>query len=169
VPPRDVRFTTECTWCGHPTHGKKRLLGNQGGVNFSTSSNHARAVDDLRMVVAVAGKPIGVDIVKPEDLHGVDPEIYMSEREVRDSRHAADRSLHEATVWAAKEAYGKLVGLGLALEPRGMAVERAAGGRLIVRSLEDDSLPVGSVRVAPDSSALVAVARGDTDRRTVAR
>jgi phosphopantetheinyl transferase len=100
LPPAELRFDRTCERCGHPTHGRPRLVPEL--VRFSVARSERWAA------VAVAPVVVGVDVedagraVTADDLA---PVLSEAER-----RWPADDHL---ALWVMKEAVGKAMGLGI--------------------------------------------------------
>lgn len=102
--PGELVFTRTCARCGHPTHGRPRLVPEV--VHFSVSRSERSAA------VTVAPVPVGVDVedsgraVAAAELA---PVLSVAER-----RWLAGREAHDLLgLWVMKEAAGKAMGLGI--------------------------------------------------------
>jgi 4'-phosphopantetheinyl transferase len=129
VDPLALAFTRECGFCGHPTHGKPRLLVSHSALSFSASWSGPY----VALALALTGE-IGIDV---ELLRGRPPSADLVHA-VLGGAHAAveatgkntlsERSLLQ--VWTRKEAVLKCAGLGLTDTAGGLEVtpahERAA-------------------------------------------
>ena len=106
IAPRDWRFEAS-------GHGKPVLAPEQANAHFNISHTEAG------LAVALSRAPVGVDI---EDLsRPVDPCLYdtmltPAERREICRKAAGSRSRHFMKLWAMKEAYAKLLGLGHTLD-----------------------------------------------------
>jgi len=111
VHPGGLRFDRRCDHCGHPRHGRPRLVG--GDASFSLSHSGPR------VLVAVGRGPVGADI---EDA-GRSPVADGVVRRCCSPREQAwlaglapaDRSQAFLGLWTKKEAVAKALGLGLVL------------------------------------------------------
>lgn len=114
VNPSELCFSYRCRRCGDETHGRPSLIG--GGPEFSLSRTDGMAV------VAVAERPVGIDVECPDRLRDADEvaSLALSSREL-DALRSCPRSQRAGSVlaaWTNKEAYLKGVGIGLAQDPR---------------------------------------------------
>lgn len=121
--PQDLRFDRTCTLCGHPSHGKPRLIDSPWEFSLSHAGD--------RVLLAVAeNRPVGVDIELADAaidnvahlvLHPDDPPVTGPDL---------------VRIWVRKEAIAKVTGHGLARpmtsfaaspDPPGMAVHDLPG------------------------------------------
>lgn len=102
--PAALVVSRTCGRCGHPTHGRPRLVPEV--VHFSVSRSERWAA------VAVAPVPVGVDVEdadRPVTAADLGPALGAEER-----RWAAGRSGRELLgLWVLKEAAGKATGAGI--------------------------------------------------------
>lgn len=100
----ELVFTRTCARCGHPSHGRPRLVPEV--LDFSVSRSERWAT------VAVAPVPVGVDIEDPGRAVAVGelaPVLSAAER-----RWVAGRKADDVLgLWVMKEAAGKAMGLGI--------------------------------------------------------
>jgi phosphopantetheinyl transferase len=104
LPPSELVFTRTCARCGHPNHGRPRLV--PGLVDFSVSRSERWAA------VAVASAPVGVDVEEPERAVApaeLGPVLSVAERRWLVGRESRDL----LALWVMKEAVGKAMGLGI--------------------------------------------------------
>ena len=104
LPPGELVFTRVCVRCGHPTHGRPRLVPEV--VDFSVSRSERWAA------VAVAPAPVGVDVEDPGravTAEELEPVLSVAERQWLGARDAED----VLGLWVMKEAVGKALGLGI--------------------------------------------------------
>ena len=111
VEPGGLRFDRRCDHCGHPSHGRPRLVGGEASFNLSHSGPHA--------VVAVGEGPVGADI---EDAARRPVAAGVVRRCCSDAEQtwlagvpAGDRAAAFLGLWTKKEAVAKALGLGLVL------------------------------------------------------
>jgi phosphopantetheinyl transferase len=104
-------------------HGKPRLAPGPPALNFSLSHEHP-------MVVAAvcATSPVGIDVARMVDRPRALPvwsAAAPSER-ILLSEESPDKRAHDfARLWALKEAYAKMIGLGTALDFSAVEVDLA--------------------------------------------
>lgn len=127
----ELRIDSTCARCGHPTHGKPRLVVPAGGsVCFSLS--HARGL----AVLAVSSVEVGVDVepVVAQDAVATSA-VALSDRERSELAAAPADTRDEKLLglWTRKEAYLKGIGLGVVHDPAQVAFESSAGGWSAVR------------------------------------
>jgi 4'-phosphopantetheinyl transferase len=113
APPAELEITRECEHCGHPSHGKPRLL-HTPHVSFSVS--HAGTIG----VIAVAAADrvvIGVDIERVRPRHNL---AMLAGRVLAPAQLAAWSAIDASEqltsflqTWTAKEAYVKAIGTGV--------------------------------------------------------
>ena len=149
VGPAELEFTRTCVRCGHPSHGRPRLV--PAVVEFSVSRSERWAA------VAVAPVPVGVDVedagreVTADDLA---PVLSAAERRWAIGREAAD----VLGVWVMKESVGKAMGVGIAeadtFSVVSLDVDDLTGWRAVV----DGSGARWSVTQVDAPSAVLAVA-----------
>jgi phosphopantetheinyl transferase len=104
LPPTELVFTRTCERCGHPTHGRPRLIPRV--VEFSAARSQRWAA------VTVAPVPVGVDVEdagRPVQAGELAPALSAAER-----RWLAGREAQEPlALWVMKEAVGKAMGAGI--------------------------------------------------------
>ena len=107
VEPASLRIDRTCQRCGHPTHGKPRIVGGHD-VSFNVASREQRAV------VAIAGAQMAIGV----DLERLDPAGAAALYEV--ALTPAERGVVSAgdviaitRLWCRKEALLKAAGGGL--------------------------------------------------------
>ncbi len=146
--PIDVPISRECAHCGHPSHGRPHVAGDDG-VSFSLSHTGTFAV----VALATGGTRIGVDVEEIRSRARIDA---LAARVLDDDEHAAwsvidderERMRNFLAVWTAKEAYLKALGIGITTRLRDVP------GR--VEGWSTRALDVGATRVgalAADASA----------------
>jgi 4'-phosphopantetheinyl transferase len=143
--PDRVPISRRCARCGHPTHGRPTVAGDDGTsspISFSLSHSGSFAV-----IALVAGAiRIGVDVeqVRPRRRLGA-----LAARVLNDDEHAAWLALGEdgdvqlrafLRAWTTKEAYLKALGIGIATRLRGVP-ERVEGWQM-------REVGVGETRIA---------------------
>jgi 4'-phosphopantetheinyl transferase len=112
--PSSLRYRYTCAVCGSHEHGRPELLTDLGpGPSFSLSHSGDVAV----VAVAVASQQVGVDVEVVRARRYLD---QVARRTLRDDEYARWRSVagDERVVaflrsWTAKEAYLKMLGVGL--------------------------------------------------------
>jgi hypothetical protein len=118
VPADEKVITTVCRHCGHPGHGKPRLI-EQRGCYFNTS--HAA---DLTLVAVGTGE-VGIDVAEIGRLDALD--LDAVDAATRGALSAVARILpkgvHPRVAWTAFEALAK--GLGVGLAARAVDIEDA--------------------------------------------
>ena len=116
--PADVAISRKCAHCGHATHGRPAVAGDDG-ISFSLSHSGSFAL----VALADGNARVGVDVeeVRPrarlEALAArvLDPEEHAAWAAV----DAADERLRSfLRAWTAKEAYLKALGVGIATRLR---------------------------------------------------
>jgi 4'-phosphopantetheinyl transferase len=112
--PRELVFSSRCRRCGHPTHGKPRLVG--GGVEFNLSRTRGAAV------MAVSRDPVGVDVESAAAAPPLDAVARVAigcDRRARlEDLPPEGRRSEILAAWTYKEAYLKGIGAGLAIGPQ---------------------------------------------------
>ncbi|MGH9125855.1 MAG: 4'-phosphopantetheinyl transferase family protein [Acidimicrobiales bacterium] len=116
--PRAVRFDRRCPRCGHPHHGAPQLVTTDGGpAPVHASLCRAGGV----VAVAIGPAPLALDAEQPGKgvLDVVEGGCFTAAERVWVGAAPDDaRAGRALDLWVAKEAIGKLAGLGL------MAAER---------------------------------------------
>jgi 4'-phosphopantetheinyl transferase len=112
IAPGAVEITRECLLCGHPTHGKPRLV-NEPSRSFSLSHSGAHAL----LALGAGDTIVGVD------LEAVRPRPYLARLAARTlgpaqlaawgARPPDERLEFFLRCWTAKEAYLKATGQGV--------------------------------------------------------
>ncbi|MGV9311189.1 4'-phosphopantetheinyl transferase family protein [Streptomyces sp. NPDC003691] len=100
-----------CARCEGP-HGRPAVPGDP--VHFSLS--HTSRTSDGRVLIALAGAPIGVDVeIVPEErtVAEVSRQLHPQEQTELEALHPADRPLAFARCWTRKESVLKATGAGL--------------------------------------------------------
>jgi 4'-phosphopantetheinyl transferase len=110
--PSEIGFTSRCTRCGHPTHGKPRLAPAPpcGPVEVSLSRTAGM------VALALSNVPVGIDVEHiSSPLSQRDLAQLLSPGEMGDLSIADQSSPRWACyqAWVAKEAVGKVRGSGL--------------------------------------------------------
>jgi phosphopantetheinyl transferase len=111
-----------------------------------------------RFACALARLPVGIDIETADGGEIPWNTLHPDERAALRATDAASREWLFLRIWAAKEAYGKALGEGLAREPASFAV-RLAGAD--AASIEDEKAPQGQhvhIAFAPACDRACAVA-----------
>jgi 4'-phosphopantetheinyl transferase len=114
--PARLGFDATCRHCGDPGHGRPRVAGRDD-LEFSASSAWIAHRDVYLVVLGVTrGVPVGVDVTADHAVRWLAPETYLT--------HAEQRldGVDPTAAWTAKEAVLKLLGTGLALDPRRLQV-----------------------------------------------
>jgi phosphopantetheinyl transferase len=149
-----VHISRSCTFCGHPTHGQPRLP-DMPELRFSTSST-----DGLFAIAVSFAGHIGLDVARPAEVERLDPSTYLTADEGSrvSSQPTPIANSDLCAAWCIKEAYGKAVGLGLALSPTCIDTRR----RPHIVALEHDfpSLMARSWIVGSAADAVLAVVAG---------
>jgi 4'-phosphopantetheinyl transferase len=147
LPPGELRFDRTCPRCGHPTHGRPRLVPEL--VHFSVARS------ERWTAVAVAPVVVGVDVE--------DAGRAVAAHEIALVLSAAERRWQgedRLGLWVMKEAVGKAMGLGI-VEAEAFSVVGAEDDDIAGwRTVDDPSGARWSVtRVdVPDAALAVAVA-----------
>ncbi len=111
--PGDLVFTRGCLICGHPRHGKPRLVEHEA-VRFSAAS-----AGDLMMVAVSRKVNVGVDVERlvsgtASELDGMAAVAFDAHERVRLGLRVGALTAEDFTRgFVAKEALGKAVGTGL--------------------------------------------------------
>jgi 4'-phosphopantetheinyl transferase len=117
--PAELAFSTRCRHCGDESHGRPFLA--DGGPDFSLSRTDGMAV------VAVADRPVGVDVERDDRLRDAEAvsKAALSAAELADlgQRPGSQRAQRVLDAWTKKEAYLKGLGIGLAGDPRQVEFE----------------------------------------------
>ncbi len=153
VDPGGLRFDRSCDHCGHPSHGRPRLIGGGAAFNLSHSGPH--------VLVAVGEGPVGADIEdaarRPVSDGVVRRCCSAPERAWLAGLDTGDRAAAFLDLWTRKEAVAKALGLGLVLPFSSFEV---TGPDPIVARGGAPPLVVHSVEVA-GAVAAVATSPGD--------
>ena len=143
--PERVPISRRCAHCGHPTHGRPTVAGDDGTssrISFSLSHSGSFAV----IALTDGGVRIGVDVeqVRPRRRLGA-----LAARVLNDDEHAAWLALGEdgdeqlrafLRAWTAKEAYLKALGIGIATRLRDVPAR--------VEGWQTRAVNVGDARIA---------------------
>ena len=143
--PDRVPISRRCARCGHPTHGRPTVAGDDGTsspISFSLSHSGSFAV----IALVDGAVRIGVDVeqVRPRRRLGA-----LAARVLSDDEHAAWLALGEdgdvqlrafLRAWTTKEAYLKALGIGIATRLRDVP-ERVEGWQM-------REVSVGDTRIA---------------------
>jgi 4'-phosphopantetheinyl transferase len=146
--PLAVAISRECVHCGHPTHGRPTVAGDEH-VSFSLSHSGAFAV----IALAGGGTRVGIDVEEVRPRTRIDA---LAERVLSDEEHAAWSAIADAgerlrsflAVWTAKEAYLKALGIGITTRLRDVPV-RTDGWS--TRVLEVGAAHVGALAADRDA------------------
>jgi 4'-phosphopantetheinyl transferase len=144
LPPGELRFDRTCARCGHPTHGRPRLVPEL--VHFSVARSERWAA------VAIAPVVVGVDV---EDAGRV-----VAAGEIAAALSPAEqrwRGEDLLGLWVMKEAVGKAMGLGI-VEAKTFSVVAAGDDIAGWRAVEDPSGARWSVTRVDVPDAVLAVA-----------
>ncbi|MBM6545658.1 4'-phosphopantetheinyl transferase superfamily protein [Janibacter sp. YIM B02568] len=123
----DVGLHRACPDCAEP-HGRPVPTGAAAGWHVSASHS------GLHVLVAGAGRPVGVDV---EVVRAAPPSPRLLERVLAPQERAPTEPEEFAHLWAAKEAYLKAIGTGLALSMSRVVVDAGEVG------LRDETHPAG--------------------------
>jgi 4'-phosphopantetheinyl transferase len=157
IPPESLLFTTTCTWCGDPQHGKPRLQ-DSGGLNFNLTRAGA-----LALVAVVQEAEVGID-AEPLD-RGIDWRTIARRALSHDERaevEATEPALRDSVagrLWCRKEAVAKATGLGLALNLKTWAARPNGHSAWLAASLDEmpERVLVSDLDAVTDAFAAVAV------------
>jgi 4'-phosphopantetheinyl transferase len=116
--PAEVRISRQCAHCGHPTHGRPTVAGDDQ-LSFSLSHSGSFAV----IALAHDDTRVGVDV---EAIRSRPRLAALAARVLNDEEHAEWLALDDAEeqlrsflrAWTAKEAYLKALGIGIATKLR---------------------------------------------------
>jgi 4'-phosphopantetheinyl transferase len=168
IPPESVLFTTTCSWCGDPEHGKPRLQ-DSGGLNF----NLTRA-GSLALVAVAKEAEVGVD-AEPLD-RGIDWRTIARRALSQDERAQVEATAPElrdslaGRLWCRKEAIAKATGLGLALNLKTWTARADEQSPWLTAALDEMPEPVlvSDLDTVTEAFAAVAVTgAGETPTVTV--
>jgi 4'-phosphopantetheinyl transferase len=116
IAPADLLISRTCSHCGHPTHGKPLLVGQQ--LTFSLSHSHHLGV----FAISRDGAAVGVDVEQLRPRRHLDRlatrTMTVAELDAWGAQPHAQQLGAFLDVWARKEAYLKAIGLGLAADLR---------------------------------------------------
>jgi 4'-phosphopantetheinyl transferase len=157
IPPESLLFTTTCTWCGDPQHGKPRLQ-DSGGLNYNLTRAGA-----LALVAVVHEAEVGID-AEPLD-RGIDWRTIARRALSHDERaevEATEPALRDSVagrLWCRKEAVAKATGLGLALNLKTWAARPNGQSAWLAASLDEmpERVLVSDLDAVTDAFAAVAV------------
>jgi phosphopantetheinyl transferase len=116
VDPLALRFSSTCRWCGHPTHGKPRLVWPRRDEAFSFSLSHTAGLAAL----AVGYAEVGIDVERLATPGGlVQSQVVLTIEEQARLAHEPEQAAGEAflRLWTQKEAYLKGIGMGIVQDP----------------------------------------------------
>jgi hypothetical protein len=151
----DVQIDRTCLRCGHPTHGRPRLVTeHEASLWFSTASTGGL------VAVAIARHGIvGVDIehVRPVSAEMIDMACSERERSRLSACSRAERDREFVKLWVRKEAVLKAHGTGLVM--RAGSGPAAPMVRPLRDVLQDPKLHVTDLRVPDGVVAAVATER----------
>ncbi|MDQ6783321.1 MAG: 4'-phosphopantetheinyl transferase superfamily protein [Actinomycetota bacterium] len=109
--PAALRYDRRCEHCGHPHHGRPRLIGGLASFSLSHSGRH--------ILIALADGPVGADIEDVTRRPVIDGVIRRCcgerERAWLEGLANRDRPAAFLGLWTKKEAVAKALGLGLVL------------------------------------------------------
>lgn len=166
IPPRDIRFSTICRYCGQ-SHGKPELAEGDGGLQFSLSHSGEQAV-----VAVCRAVPLGIDVeqAKPErDRVPLIPTVLSeAERRAIEALPRDRQDLAFLRYWTRKEALLKATGHGLAIPLTSLTVTAHDAAPELVSWTAEPPLeaPVHFVDLAaaaPDHFASLAMLGGRLD------
>ncbi len=162
VDPGAVAISRRCEHCGHPTHGRPTLAGDDR-ISFSLSHSGSFGV----IALAEGGARVGVDVeaVRPRSrLDALAARVLTDEERAGwlalDSDDARLRSFLES--WTAKEAYLKALGIGIATRLRDVPTRvegwttRAlalGAGRIGALAIDRTTFDVRYVDAAPSTTS----------------
>jgi len=129
IPATDVAFSSRCEHCGDPGHGRPTVLTSGEPVEYSLTR--------AGRVVAVALAPARVGLDAEPAREGIDDLLsseMFSEADLAWIR-SGDRDSRILQLWVAKEAVGKVSGLGLVDAGRIRALPTAPGWRAATDAL----------------------------------
>jgi len=139
--PRALVFDRTCTHCGHPTHGKPRLVGGPWQFSLSHTAD--------RVLLAVAEDcPVGVDI------ESADAKVTDVSRLILHPDEPPVTGVKLLRIWVRKEAVLKATGHGLARPMTGFSVLTPPKGMLL-RDLPRDDGYVAAVAAIGDPDTTV--------------
>jgi 3-oxoacyl-(acyl-carrier-protein) synthase/phosphopantetheinyl transferase (holo-ACP synthase) len=113
----------------HDTNGKPYLCGQQfEGIEISVAHKGINAV------AIASDKPVGIDIEKIEPRNQEFIEIAFTEKELLMLKEKGNDPEWITRFWVAKEAYGKMLGLGLQGNPKQYEVESIEENNIIIKN-----------------------------------
>jgi phosphopantetheinyl transferase len=138
--PDRVPISRQCARCGHPSHGRPTLVGDD---RFSFSVSHSGSFAVIALTDGDVAVGVDVEEVRPRRRLAA-----LAARVLNDEEHAVWLALDDEDarlrsflrVWTAKEAYLKALGIGIATRLRDVP-ERVEGWRWC-------ELDVGEARIA---------------------
>ncbi len=114
--PALLRFDTVCKRCGDPAHGRPRLAGH-AEIAFSATSAWVAGRQAYVVALAVARRGcVGVDVASIHAVRSLTPSAFLAPGEPPVDRDDVTAS------WTGKEAVLKLLGTGLAIDPRSLRI-----------------------------------------------
>ena len=116
----------------HDAEGAPRVVAPAGRLHVSVAGRGSLAAFGL------APRPIGVDL-EPIGA-AVEPAwnvLHASERAWLEGLAARERHAAFLQIWTVKEAYLKMLGLGLRVEPAGLVARVGAGGRACIAASDE--------------------------------
>jgi len=151
--PTAVRFT-------YGKHGKPRLAGGPGDIDFNLAHSEGEAVVGL-----ASGAAIGVDIEVPRPVHDIESlaRLVFSDVERRELELASDPLRAFLNGWTRKEAYLKGLGLGLTVPLGEITVSLSATASLLASGLRNQAASSWRLLNATHPRAVVALAIGPAD------
>ena len=149
--PQDVRFTPDAMPESPPSPSPIAMGEGARGVRAPTAKPTLRTEPRLRFNLAHAAdravlavgweREVGIDL-EPIDA-ALDPRLLLpiacgpAEMDRIEAMPPPARAAAFLTLWTAKEAYLKAIGLGLFRDPRALHVEFVPGGRAVVHDAHD--------------------------------
>jgi len=113
----------------HDEKGKPLLYGHEKLEGIEVSLSHK----EKESVAIVSDKPVGIDIEKIEPRGNAFMEMTFTPYELDLLKAKEDKAEWITRFWVAKEAYGKMLGVGLQGDPKQYEIESVSGEDLKIK------------------------------------
>jgi len=115
---------------GHDEKGKPFIFGREELKGIEVSLAHKGS----ESVAMVSDEPVGIDIEKIEDHNEEFLDVAFTPHELDLLKNKENEAEWITRFWVAKEAYGKMLGLGLQGNPKQYEISSVTGNELIINN-----------------------------------